>query len=672
MGVFDKIINVILDDFSLTYTHVYAYRIAFNFAFLASLFFIIACLTDRIFNKTSKILEKKAISQIELQPMQSQPDQSAEILLPMAPSSDLVSLNSFHIRCKKAFKLLSGSLYSIAFLLGGLAPCILSGVDIIAVSSTILMILLYFSLIFIFISVKADVVTQSEKLNHESPTVFPRNLLKIGAFEKVISFRRAYPYITLAYAVCSLLYSTFVPLSTAGLCMAFYTKAGFQYGPFSVSTYFTRRMFSNNACADGQVCHIYSTLPEDPSTAVILNVHTGQDVKSINILYRQAIDNSTKERSFNLKTAQSFYLDFEQRAARYVHSAYLSGLQPATEYYFQIFYNDKVQGESYFKTLPDVNMENNMTIVLGGDVGATEKAEKIVKQLDTKKPDVILLGGDLAYDNGNEYCWQAYDSFLEMFEGLNTRLNKLVPLVLTFGNHDAGQNELQFIPINKERNLYFFYFPQHSKINDQRLIVGEVPPVNERETYFYHKLGNTLHITLDSGYMHSYDGPQLDWLVNVSKTHQNLPKYANYHLPIVPACYFGGIYKTDDRINSWAPVFETYRFAGAFEHHVHLYKRTFPIKFANSSKHGVVYFGDGSWGANAENCYEKDNNKNVTGVFASLGNSNHAWVMKIQNNQAKIFAINSDGKSIDNVYAQKLEKFKIKEVQAEKIVTLNV
>ena len=47
----------------------------------------------------------------------------------------------------------------------------------------------------------------------------------------------------------------------------------------------------------------------------------------------------------------------------------------------------------------------------------------------------------------------------------------------------------------------------------------------------------------------------------------------------------------------WVPNFDIYRVAGAYENHVHAFKRTKPMYGNQVAVNGTVYFGDGNLGA---------------------------------------------------------------------------
>ena len=47
----------------------------------------------------------------------------------------------------------------------------------------------------------------------------------------------------------------------------------------------------------------------------------------------------------------------------------------------------------------------------------------------------------------------------------------------------------------------------------------------------------------------------------------------------------------------WVPLFEKYGVKLAFEHHNHAFKRTYPLLDEKIDSLGIVYIGDGCWGA---------------------------------------------------------------------------
>lgn len=79
-------------------------------------------------------------------------------------------------------------------------------------------------------------------------------------------------------------------------------------------------------------------------------------------------------------------------------------------------------------------------------------------------PDVIILGGDTVYDNGLRTCYYSWDIFYSMFKPVYIHLDRLVPLVLSIGNHDVGFDALDPVQLsltNEYIPLFFLYNPQH-------------------------------------------------------------------------------------------------------------------------------------------------------------------------------------------------------------------
>jgi len=469
---------------------------------------------------------------------------------------------------------------------------------------------------------------------------------------------KLYPFAFKLFASVLTLYTILIPLVTSGSCLAYYTPGyGTSFDAYTLSTQFSRFFTLEKACPAGRICHIYSTLAEDASRSMIINVHTGSDIDLLNVVYTKENGWIDEEEPRN-KSSKGWFVDIEWKAQRYVHSIYLDNLEPNTGYYVQFFSNQrKYLGDTRFVTLPSNKMEANITLVTGGDSSGSSKTFKFMDYIVKENPNAIVIGGDIVYDNGNINCYYCWDYYLGLFGELNQKVGRLVPLILAVGNHDLGINSHQFRQIDKNENLFFRFFPQHTT-NNNNTEPSRVPENKERMAYFYHVLGNTLHVTLDSGYLNKYAGKQTEWLNEISKKYQKYVKFAAYHNPIFSGCYFNPLeYGYDSRFFSWIPVFEKYNYMGIFENHVHLFKRTFPLSFTTKNKGpGVVYFGDGAWGVNENNCYYEDSNPNITGIFAKMGSINHIWIVKISASEVEYSAINLNGDIIDS-YKQNIKDY---------------
>jgi hypothetical protein len=61
---------------------------------------------------------------------------------------------------------------------------------------------------------------------------------------------------------------------------------------------------------------------------------------------------------------------------------------------------------------------------------------------------VIIIGGDVVYDDGMKNCYYSWDTFYDLFDILNNKLNRIVPMIMTIGNHDVGYNALANVKVN--------------------------------------------------------------------------------------------------------------------------------------------------------------------------------------------------------------------------------
>ena len=476
-------------------------------------------------------------------------------------------------------------------------------------------------------------------------------VLQIAAQNKAFRMRRV-----LIFIVC---FSFGFSLLFHGSCLVAYNnEAGVRFNgngdSVTWSSMLTRYFTLDTQCPPGPPCHFFATLPEDGSDGVIINVHTDIKTQDIIIHYEEATNikllqgklgrYSTKPRSFIIDTIES-------KGQRVVHHAFIGGLTPNTTYYIQVYYNNQVQTAARYRTLPDKNYTGSMTIVQGGDVGTNDVSYQALTQISLINPDVVLIGGDAAYDNGIKHCYYAWDGFFRMFEDLNKRVGRLVPFVMSVGNHDIGLNA------NSERKIEFSesgpwlyaWSAQSTKPDPMAPDRAVIPDINERRSYSYHLLGKILLMNLDSGYISKYDGDQLEFIKSVSEKYPDHVKMAMYHDPIYSSC----VYACSGE-EHWVPQFDRFRYMAIFENHMHAFKRTFPITNRQFNPNGTVYLGDGSWGVAPGRCQED----NSTGVLEKFENTvNFFWVINVDDKEIKYTAMTTKGEILDSGYSQKISNY---------------
>lgn len=120
--------------------------------------------------------------------------------------------------------------------------------------------------------------------------------------------------------------------------------------------------------------------------------------------------------------------------------------------------NSISSGEKKFKTIFD----DNISFIVSGDHSSDEKSQEMLKLSVEKSPDIILIGGDIVYDNGMLTCYRRWDRMLKEYEKLGiTPSGHMIPLLTSVGNHESRfaqfvrRNDLT-IGSNKRRDTIIF------------------------------------------------------------------------------------------------------------------------------------------------------------------------------------------------------------------------
>ena len=290
-------------------------------------------------------------------------------------------------------------------------------------------------------------------------------------------------------------------------CITFYNAEVGYYNDwvgFGMNTYLSRMASLKQSCPPGPPCQLYATVPEDPSYAFFLNLHTHQDVDKVIVYYQEL--HTSDPTAFKQVTAESYdYLGLEWMASRKVHSALINGLQPDTKYLTKVFYNNAFWTNAIYRTLPD-NNSRPIRMINAGDSGYTPAAVNLSKIASTLQPDIFFMGGDIAYDDNMPACAYTWDYLLGMYGRITATLGYLMPIVAGVGNHDVGLNELAGVnvTVNNYGPAYFLYFPQHYDRNLDGHIIKRVPPLKHRRSFFGVTFANVHYMCLDSGYIHHF------------------------------------------------------------------------------------------------------------------------------------------------------------------------
>jgi phosphodiesterase/alkaline phosphatase D-like protein len=192
-----------------------------------------------------------------------------------------------------------------------------------------------------------------------------------------------------------------------------------------------------SAAALAQPRHVYLTWQSDPATTMTVNFQTEKltsPAPSGNVLYDTR---SGVGRSYRLSATGSAAELELLPTTRFVHTIELSGLKPATTYYFVA--GDSTAGysaERRFVTAPDD--DTPIRFVVGGDMAVSERASRLEMEAAKTEPLFCVLGGDLAYANGDPLLWEIWDRWLDSWQQhMVTPQGHTIPIVAAIGNHEV-------------------------------------------------------------------------------------------------------------------------------------------------------------------------------------------------------------------------------------------
>jgi hypothetical protein len=299
-------------------------------------------------------------------------------------------------------------------------------------------------------------------------------------------------------------------------------------------------------------------------------------------------------------------------------------LTPGGRYYFQAENTVAKQdnGKTYsFRTLP--SDEAPLRFLAGGDLGFFPWTKTLLREAATWNPQFAVLGGDLAYANGETRHENYWDAWLENWEKIMvTSDGDLIPMVLVIGNHEV--NDLEGSP-EVQAPFYFGYFPQ-----------GGLP-------YFSRSYGAlmALHV-LDSGHVVSWES-QVPWLRDSLTTHQERPfQFTSYHVPFFPSHRDFEDERAAAGRTYWQPIFDEFGVEAAFENHDHTLKRTHRIRGDAIHDEGVLYLGDGAMGAKTRSIKNTD-----AWYLAYAEKVHHFWIVDVAPEGVQYSAVNVHGDIVD-------------------------
>jgi hypothetical protein len=312
-------------------------------------------------------------------------------------------------------------------------------------------------------------------------------------------------------------------------------------------------------------CPLYLMWRDDPTTTMTVSwLCDRKDAPAPAVFYRASDETAWQ---LGAGTSEPFpHTDWR------LHRVELKGLRAGALHHFIVAGEGRVHN---FRTLP-ATLERPVRFVQGGDVGKDfEVMDKVNRLAASRDPDFAVWGGDLAYCDGKpEKAGRWWRFFQSVHRHLRTPDGRLVPLVVTPGNHEVHQE-------SGRADCYLALFPAKNGRSYSAFDAGDYLTL----------------LLLDTGHLSDIAGEQTAWLETSLAGRRGRPHVLPvYHVGAYPSVRGFDNGNALAIRESWVPLFEEHGVGLAFEHNDHTYKVTHPLLRGAVDPSGVVYAGDGAWG----------------------------------------------------------------------------
>lgn len=335
---------------------------------------------------------------------------------------------------------------------------------------------------------------------------------------------------------------------------------------FSIFPLATRAVDSLNINPPFSPEHLRLIWTSDPATTATISWSTSK--QNDDTVVRVRIRSSNLNYSIITPTHGRFA---SEKIELHYHHAKLVGLEPGTDYEFQITQKGVPSKTFFFTTASKI--DRSFSLLHGGDSRSDHTARRkmnltiadLVKKSFGDKElsnDIVALahGGDYVASGTSLDQWSKWMDDHELTTGQDGRM---LPVIPARGNHDKSELFNQVFGF-KEKD----------------------------ENYYALNLNPTVRfVTLNTEI--STAGNQATWLKRELKKSRPSHRWllAQYHRPAYPAVKTPGT-----ALQSWVPTFEKYNMDLICEADGHNIKRTLPIRGNVMDPTGVVYIGEGGLG----------------------------------------------------------------------------
>ncbi len=301
------------------------------------------------------------------------------------------------------------------------------------------------------------------------------------------------------------------------------------------------------------------------------------------------------------------------------HSTLLTGLQPDTQYSYNILQDSTARGKGSFRTYPEGPVPFHFC-VLGDTRSGHDIHRQIVNRIIAEHPLFVINTGDLV-GNGNDI------SQWETFFDINKELIRNVPYYTVLGNHEQdSKNYYDFFNLPGNERYYFF------TVGDALFVVLDMEgPDYETPGY----LEGSARGRFWEGISKEYFKKEKAWLENLLTLNDDAGYIFVFFHPTWYSVKSTRVAEAARRRAFWGDIFEQHHVSAVMNGHDHYYEHAI-----HGGTHYIVTAGGGA------PLYDTDALQPETVKAEKV---HHYTSIHINENEAVVKAIRIDGSLIEKI-----------------------
>ena len=400
--------------------------------------------------------------------------------------------------------------------------------------------------------------------------------------------------------------------------------------------------------------HLITTNPgENASSEININYHAYKSGSYIE--YTLASDTSYANKVVITPTEKLWSIQGQENAdpsntfyttPRYVCSASLTNLQPATKYMYHVVCEAEVSNNYYFTTAGLTNTWNFLAFA-DFQYGKNKVTHPLIKRMQEigKYPPLVVCSGDMTDVSGDEEEWTWF---------LDNEVMEDFIYATAPGDHEYWAQHITSTKLFSTPYTYNAIF--NNPKNGAEL---------SKNSNFYFYYNNVLFVMLDMDDSDTVTSDRMKGEISWFKSTLDSLAGTYQYLVVLGHKSIYGSYENDSRVNTtirpqWFPVFDTYNVDLVISGHDHMYCRTYKLHNGRATSNqgeerliGTYYLDLGSSGDKTRVPDAKLSTDGLHECVLDLKGSNYSCGANIEVDDKKMQV------TIYNQYGSVVDSFKI-------------